>query len=82
MSSVPGEVIWLSAGDIVLLPLMCAFCQRATFSSTSRRAYWRIACRSRNFRHMPDPAPKNFLEFGNIAFMGSHVVLSGTLPKP
>jgi P-type Mg2+ transporter len=71
---VPGEVIWLSAGDIVpadvrILSARDLFINQSALTGESLPV--------EKFPTLAEPAPKSFLEFGDIAFMGSHVV-SGT----
>jgi Mg2+-importing ATPase len=71
---VPGDVIWLSAGDLIpadvrLLSARDLFINQAALTGESLPV--------EKFPTLAEPAPKNFLELGNIAFMGSHVT-SGT----
>jgi len=71
---VPGDVIWLSAGDIIpadvrILSARDLFINQSALTGESLPI--------EKFPTLADAAPKAFLELGNIAFMGSHVT-SGT----
>jgi len=71
---VPGDIIWLSAGDIIpadvrILSARDLFINQAALTGESLPI--------EKFPTLVEPAPKNFLELGNIAYMGSHVT-SGT----
>ena len=71
---VPGEVIWLSAGDIIpadvrILSARDLFINQAALTGESLPV--------EKFPTLMGAMPRSFLELGNIAFMGSHVV-SGT----
>ena len=71
---VPGDVIWLSAGDIIpadlrLLSARDLFINQSALTGESMPV--------EKFPVLTAPAGGNFLDFSNIAFMGSHVI-SGT----
>jgi Mg2+-importing ATPase len=71
---VPGDVIWLSAGDIIpadvrILTARDLFVNQSPLTGESMPV--------EKFPNLTDSITKNFLDFSNIAFMGSHVV-SGT----
>lgn len=71
---VPGDVIWLSAGDIIpadvrLLSARDLFINQSALTGESLPV--------EKFPKLLDPEAKNFLDFSNLAFMGSHVT-SGT----
>jgi Mg2+-importing ATPase len=71
---VPGDVIWLSAGDMIpadvrILSARDLFINQSALTGESMPV--------EKFPALIDAAAKNFLDFSNIAFMGSHVV-SGT----
>ena len=73
-SLVPGDVIWLSAGDIIpadvrLLSARDLFINQAALTGESLPI--------EKFSTLPENPPKSFLELSNIAYMGSHVT-SGT----
>src|SRR5262249_10548406 len=71
---VPGDVIWLSAGDIIpadvrILSARDLFINQSILTGESLPI--------EKFPTLTDAKVKNFLEFSNVAFMGSHVT-SGT----
>jgi Mg2+-importing ATPase len=71
---VPGDVIWLSAGDMIpadvrILSARDLFVNQAALTGESLPV--------EKFPALTDSANKNFLELSNIAYMGSHVT-SGT----
>ena len=71
---VPGDILWLSAGDIVpadvrILTARDLFINQSALTGESMPV--------EKFATLPDPGTRNFLELGNVAFMGSHVI-SGT----
>ena len=73
-SLVPGDVIWLSAGDIIpadvrILTARDLFINQAALTGESLPV--------EKFPILAEASPKNFLDLGNIAYMGSHVT-SGT----
>ena len=71
---VPGDIIWLSAGDMIpadvrILSARDLFINQSALTGESMPV--------EKFPALSDPTIKNFLDFNNIAFMGSHVI-SGT----
>jgi Mg2+-importing ATPase len=71
---VPGDVIWLSAGDMIpadvrILSARDLFINQSALTGESMPV--------EKFPTLTDTATTNFLDLGNIAFMGSHVI-SGT----
>jgi P-type Mg2+ transporter len=71
---VPGDVIWLSAGDMIpadvrILSARDLFINQGPLTGESLPV--------EKFPAPADSSIKNFLEFMNLAFMGSHVI-SGT----
>lgn len=71
---VPGDVLWLSAGDIIpadvrILSARDLFINQSALTGESMPV--------ERFPILTDISSKNFLDYTNIAFMGSHVV-SGT----
>ncbi len=71
---VPGDMIWLSAGDIIpadvrILSARDMFVNQSALTGESLPV--------EKFSGLTDPTAQNFLDFSNIALMGSHVT-SGT----
>jgi len=71
---VPGDIIWLSAGDIIpadvrILSARDLFLNQAPLTGESMPI--------EKFPTLSGPTTRNFLELSNVAFMGSHVT-SGT----
>ena len=71
---VPGDVVWLSAGDIIpadlrILSARDLFINQAALTGESLP--------TEKFPTLTETNPRNLLELSNIAFMGSHVT-SGT----